>query len=708
MKDVPSVQSCNHVEGSTAEIIVQAGGDVVLYDQRGTAEPPTPHEVPGCTPLFVNRDGELLDLGEWLVPGSGPTRIIVVSGLKGIGTSSVVRRWVELQPGRYPGGEVYVDFAALRGPSGACDVSEGLAQCLRTAFGVTKDFLPATLAERTNLYRTHAARGGPLLVVLDDVTQPAQIRPFIPAAPGSAVLVTSSRRLDELVGDGARLMPLKPLDAASGVLLLAKVCGEDRVAAEREAAERLVELCGGLPIALTIAGTRLARRRRLGLAALADELAQEDGRLAALTGGERSVSAAVSLTCSDLPAEALRLYRRLALLPGRGFDAETAAALNGCSVATAEALLEELDDASLLEDAVGDFRYTLHDLVRLHARSLAEQDEPEEERHAAVRRVIDLHVVRAAFADRAIMGKRLRITDHDIVLAGHEDPFTGPGARDAALTWLEAERADLLAAVRVAHARGLDQQAWQLAESLTALYFHHRHLADWIESGTLGADSAARLGARDAEARLRSLVSRPLMDVGDADRAREQIEKAVELAEESTHPVLRASVPEFAGRYWDHVDQARALGWYELSLQRNIEADEPRGAALARLFMGSTLLASGEHERAVATLQEAYGQLDGLGDARMAGRALAALGHAYDSLGREDEAVRALERAADMLNATQAVYYEAQVREESADMARRRADRAAERRHVARALEIHEAGGSRRAGELRKRLDGLA
>ncbi|MGW1200101.1 hypothetical protein ACWD4B_30320 [Streptomyces sp. NPDC002536] len=700
------VRSCNRVEGSSAELIVQAGGDVVLYDQRGPVEPPTPHEVPGCTGLFVNRDGELLDLGEWLVPGTGPTRIIVISGLKGIGTSSVVRRWVELESGRYPGGELYVDFAALRGPSGACDVSEGLARCLRTSFGVTKDFLPATLAERTNLYRTHAARSGPLLVVLDDVTLPAQIRPFIPAAPGSAVLVTSSRRLDELIGDGARLMPLKPLDAASGALLLAKVCGENRVAAEREAAERLVELCGGLPIALTIVATRLARRSRLGFAALVDELAHEDSRLAALTGGERSVSAAVSLTCSDLSAEALRLYRRLALLPGRAFDAETAAALTGCSVATAQPLLEELDDASLLEDAVGEFRYTLHDLVRLHARSLAEQDEPEEEREAAVRRVIDLHVVRAAFADRAIMGKRLRITDHDVVLAGHEDPFTGPGARDAALARLEAERADLLAAVRVAHARGLDQQAWQLAESLTALYFHHRHLADWIESGTLGADSATRLGARDAEARLRSLVSRPLTDVGDAGRAREQIERAVELAEESAHPVLRASVPEFAGRYWDHFDKARALTWYELSLQRNIEAGEPRGAALARLFMGSTLLASGEHERALTTLQEAYEQLAECKDVRMAGRALAALGHAHDGLGREDEAVHTLERAAGMLNATQAVFYEAQVCEELADIARRRTDRAAERCHLERALEIHEAGGSPHAEDLRKRLDG--
>ncbi|MHA7958452.1 hypothetical protein ACX9I7_11925 [Streptomyces sp. L500] len=693
-------ETSNHFAGR-AETVIQARK--VTYHHHHAPEPPpvtVPHQVPPSTPRFVNRVDELADMDGWLDPDAGgPPRIAVLSGLPGVGKSTTARRWAETARGRYPGGELYVDFAELRGPTGGgADVSAGLARCLR-ALGVEDRYLPATLGELAGLYRSRTAEQG-VLVVLDDVTHPAHVSALLPAAPGSAVLATSGRRLGELVLDGARLLPLDPLDADSGSRLLAELCGPARIAAEPEAAARLVEGCGGLPVALHLAAARLLTHRRLTVAALAAELEAESGGLAALSlDPANGMSALLGIACRDLPADALRLYRRLGLLPGRGFDAETAAAADGSDPATARRLLDVLDAASLLEDAVRD-RHRLHDLVRRHARDRAESDEPAAEREAALGRIVDHYTVRAAFADRAVMGNRLRITDHDELLTGHEDPFTGPGARDTALDWLEAERADALAVLRAAAAHGLDRRAWQLAESLTALYLHHRHLADWIESGTLGAAAAARTGDRAAEARLRSLLSRPLMDTGAHDRAREELETATVLADASGHPVLRASVREFSGRYWDRYDPARAVRVYEDSLALNVAADEPRGAALARFFMGGALIASGDREAGLAALTASYEALSALGDVRMAGRALAALG-------RHAGSAEALERAAEMLRETRAGHYEAEVREELAGLLERSGDAQAARGHLSRAVELLAAGGSPRAGELRERLSAL-
>ncbi|MEU7136301.1 tetratricopeptide repeat protein [Streptomyces sp. NPDC046261] len=703
-----------------AEQVFQAGGNIFYHDHRSPA-PQKPHALyqvrPG-TPRFINRTGQLAALHSWLADdgdGDGTPWTCVISGVPGIGTRSTARRWAEDVRDAYPGGVLYVDFAELHGPSGGGDVRGAQAQVLRSAFGVAEKYLEVPGPELDALYRSKTHERGRILLVLENVTQPAQVSALVPVAPGSAVVATSHQRLAELVIDGAHLMPLSPLSAEHGRQLLARLCGADRVAAEPEAAARLVECCGGLPLALTITGSRLAARRGLGLAAVAAELAAENERLPALSvgsgQGRRSVSAALAVACRDLPAPALRLYRRLGLLPGRTFHARTAAVVDGRDEHTVRGLLEDLHSASLLEEQIMDGeptgRYDIHDLVRLHARALAAADETAGERARALRRVVDHYVVRAAFADRAVMGNRLRITDHGTLLAGHEDPFAGPGARHAALDWLEAERHNAVAVVRTAVEQGLDRQAAQLAEALTALYLNHRHLTDWVETGTLGAAAAARRADRAMEARLRSLLSRPLLDMGLADRARQESDRALELADTTDHLVLRASVREFSARYWDGADPSRALALYEEALGLNTRAGEWRGVALVRYFMGCAQHATGEHARALTTLTDAYDRLIGLGDARMAGRALAAVGAAHDALGRPVEAIRAFERAAEMLREQRASFYEAQVRQTLADLAADAGDLGAARRELERAAELLERDGSPRVGELRERLAAL-
>ncbi|MEC4015259.1 NB-ARC domain-containing protein [Streptomyces sp. H27-D2] len=666
-----------------------------------------PDQVPSLTVRFINRSADLSVLDGWFGGGndSPPVGLGALNGLPGVGKTAIVSRWAEKSRALFPDGQIYVDFAPLRDGAGG-DTSEAVGMCLR-ALGVSDTNIPGALAERVKLFRSRSADRR-LLIVLDGVNQPAQVRSLVPKGAGSVLLVTSNGRLNELAAlDGARMMSLGPLDMDGGLRVLADRCGEAAVAAERPAAERLVESCGGLPVALHVVAARLLTNRRLTLTALAAELADETGRLNGMSlHGEHSVSAVLGLAYNDLPHDAARLYRLLGWLPGRTFDVGTAAVAADIDTATAESLLNVLEAASLL-DVTEDGRFRFHDLVRLHAGERAAEEEPATEQQLLTTRVVTHYLVLTALADRAVREDRLRIADLSGPLRDAPDPFAAGGGPPP-LAWLEAERANILAVLRAAARHGLHTPVWQLAEGFTVLFLHHRHLGNWKESLELGAAAAAEAVAPAAEARLRSLLSRPLMDLGEYDRARAELESAVACAEVSGHPALGASVQEFFGRYWDRFDPFRATAAYRRSIELNIEAGEWRGVAIATYFLGCAQDAEGDHGKALETLRKAHQDLTACEDPRMAARATAAIGVVHEHLGDPDEAMRTLAEAARVLRAQRASHYEAQALVRLADLTERTGGRRdAVREHLAMALEIYEAGGSPEAETLRGRLEGL-
>ncbi|MFJ9521008.1 hypothetical protein ACIRPK_22485 [Kitasatospora sp. NPDC101801] len=687
------------------------GGITFNYQAAAAPVPSRPDQVPRPPRPFVNRQQQLADLDGLLTSGADweGCPVGVFSGLPGVGKTAAAYTWAHRRQDAFPDGQLFVDFTALRGGPGA-DVSEALAMCLR-ALGVSEQYLPTGLADRTGLYRSLSADRR-MLVVLDDVTSPAQVTALVPQGRGSAVLATSTRRLGELAMAGAALLQLDVLDRQSAVELLAGLCGRARVDAEPAAAAHLVDLCGRLPVALRIAGARLVIHGGLTIAGLAAELADERSRLSRLSVSsahqERPVSAALELAHRDLPAPAARLYRVLGCLPGRTFDTALAAVAAALPVPQTQDLLDVLESASLLS-RTDDGRYRLHELVRLHALETARDTDPPETERQVVGRVAGHYLVLTTLADLAVRADRLRITEV-AGLVGHRgdgradphDPFAradDPG--QDAIAWLEAERANLLTVLRAAARFGFDRQTWQLAEVLTVLFLHHRHLADWRESLDLGAAAAARDGQAAAEARLRSLLSRPLLDLGRDDQAREQLEQAERLAAGSGHLVLQASVQEFFGRYWDRHDPARAVDAYRAALAMNIQAGEPRGQALARYFLGCAHSAAGEHGTGARELTTARDSFLDLRDPRMAARALADLGRARAWAGEGPAAVTALTTAVDELHRQSAHHYEAQALE---DLAGLLTDPGGADGLLRRALAIYEAGGSPRAEVLRARL----
>ena len=691
-----------------AQRLVQAGRDVTVYMSSPDRPPPIPHQVPSVAANFVNRVVELAALDAALAPqGSTGALVGVVVGMPGVGKTALARRWVAATRGRFHGGELHVDVAALRGRSGPGAVTEMLSSCL-LALGMKREFLPTGLPELTNLLRTHTAEH-PLLVVLDGVTEPGQVEALIPTGAGSAVLVTTEYELGELVQSGARMIPVKPLGDDEAISLLSTVCGAARINAEPNPATAVARLCGGLPVALQVAAARLVLDPTLTIAALADDLASEARRLDMLsvpgwapTGVDSGVAAAFAVSYGHLPASAQRLYRDLGVMPVRDIARELVLAVADGGPALAQAALDTLVAASLVQRS-GPGRYQLHQLVRLHAARQAAIDS-DHDGDQVIRGVVDFYVARAGWADRAVMGDRLRVTGLYPAATGVVDPFLGPDRRLAGLSWLETEKANLLAVVRAAVDAELDEPACQLAEALHALYFNHRHHLDWIDATRLGVQAASRLGRADVRARLRSVVSRAFDDLGDFTSAGAEIDAAVGDVSEVDSPPLTASVWEFRGRHLEHRDRTQAIEAYKRSIDINIEAQQWRGAALGRYFLGRCLDEAGRGTQALAVLEQARTALRQLDDERMADRCTFSIGLAHLRLNSYADAKRELTAAASAFSAQQLWHYEVPAREALADLAGRTGDPATAREQLTLALAIEETTGGAGVTRLRASL----
>ena len=245
--------------------------------------------------------------------------------------------------------------------------------------------IPRDVEERAALYRSRMADRR-VLVLLDNAASEAQVRPLLPGTAGCAVLVTSRARPTGL--DGARLVDLDILEPDQAVELLARITGPARVTAEPVAAEQIVRLCGYLPLAVRIAGARLAARPHWPLARLAAYLADEYRRLDELQLGDLEVRASLTLSYEGLDALARQAFRRLGLLEAPDFAPWVTAALLDTTLDQADDIVERLVDAQLLDiagdDDTGRHRHRFHDLVRAFAREKAESEEQQSERVAAL------------------------------------------------------------------------------------------------------------------------------------------------------------------------------------------------------------------------------------------------------------------------------------------------------------------------------------
>ncbi|MFB7588057.1 BTAD domain-containing putative transcriptional regulator [Streptomyces sp. NPDC056169] len=565
---------------------------------------PVPHQLPSSPADFTGREQELDRIvGELTAtdrPGGATVLVHRVSGSGGMGKTTLMVRAAHQIRERFPDGQIFLDLGGMTTMPMSPENALGLL--LRT-LGAAPEEVPGGLQARSALFRSLIA-GRRMLILLDDAGDAAQIRPLLPGAAGSAVLVTSRRRLVSFPGVRIDLGAL-PDDAAHR--LLASIVGEDRVAARPAATEEVLRACGGMPLALRLAGSRLAARPAWSVQDLAQRLTSHGRVLRELYADDLHVRTALQMSYELLLQESTartgpaRAFRLLGLMPSVAFGTEAAAALLDCDEMSVEDWLEALVDAHLLESPAPG-RYQFHCLLQELARELAEETDTAEERTRAVERLV-LWCLRGADAATA----RLAPSARRVPLGPDpRRPVTFAGY-DEAYGWSEREHDVLVAAVSLAHETGLYAQSWSLAASLWA-YVRLGRNDDWLSTHTVGLAAARALGDKRAEAWM-------LNGIGN------QIQQA--------------------GR------PAEAITYFRRALRLH-EGVRGRDAELSSVFnnIGTCFTDLGDHEPALHHYRESLAW-DPKSCATLNNTA-----HALSHLGRHDEALDVLDRAEEIQRAT--------------------------------------------------------
>ncbi len=468
---------------------------------RSAAEPAVvPRQLPASIADFTGRNAHIAEIKRVLSAEGDPAayamRIVAISGKGGVGKSSLAVRVAHELGDFFPDGQLFGD---LQNPAGMDDPTAKLLARFLRSLGVSGTAVPDDPQERAEMYRSVLA-GKRVLVVLDDVTSEEQIQPLLPGSSTCAVLVTSRMRLSGL--SGAHWIDIDVLDTEQSTGLLGRIIGPDRVRAEPTAARELVTICGGLPLALRIAGARLASRPHWRIAALVARLEDEASRLDEFTYRGFGLRFNIDLTYRSLTARAKRLFRLFATVRTPDFPAWVAAALLDTDLVDAEEVLEQLVDAQLLDavDYPGEhLRYRLHSLIRIYAMERLVGTEALDERNQALNRVLGAWLALAEDAHREEYGG-----DYTILHGGAPRwrPPDGGGVAAAGnpMDWWDSERGALVAAVRQAAAAGLDELCWDLALTSVTLFEVKGYYDHWRETATLGLDVARRAGNRDGHA----------------------------------------------------------------------------------------------------------------------------------------------------------------------------------------------------------------
>jgi transcriptional regulator with XRE-family HTH domain/tetratricopeptide (TPR) repeat protein len=616
---------------------------------------PAPCQLPPEVADFTGRTEQATQLGGLLAStgdGGAGTAVVVsaVAGQAGIGKTALAVHVAHRLRDRFPHGQLYVNLrGAQQRPLPATLV---LGRFLR-ALGVDGAAIPEDVEEREALYRALLADRR-VLVVLDNAAGEAQVRPLLPGTPGCGVLVTSRARLAGL--EGARLVHLDVLEEPQALELLGRIVGAERVAAEPDAAAQIVGFCGRLPLAIRVAGARLAARPGWPLAQLVELLANARRRLDQLAAGDLEVRASLALSYQALSIEQQRALRLLSLPEVGDFSAWLAGPLLRVGHDQAEELVEGLADAQLLELAAvgptGASRYRFHDLVRLYARERSAAEDGPQERTAAMARVAAGWLALAEQADA-----RLPVTANVVTFGGAARWLFPRGLVERLLAdplaWFELERANLLATVELAAAAGLEEPAWELVGCLTSFFLLRSYWAslDAVQERALAAcqqaanrrGEAAILCARGGHLTEAGhstisltegevMLTRALAIFQDLDDQRGQA-KALHALSALERRVGHHQRPAALPSALHHAQQARQLA--QAIGDRDTEAD-------ALIDLGRSYQDLAGYQEAAAALQEARGLVEQLGALRDLAIVMWQLGLLAGDTGRPDEGVALL------------------------------------------------------------------
>ena len=659
---------------------------------------PAKQQIPSLLPTdiadFTGRAEQIEQIDQRLIRAAGqgpalPVPVVVITGQGGVGKTSTAVHAAHGAAGLFRDGQLFADLhGGSAHPVGPMQVLERFLRAL----GVPGPQIPEGLDERAEVYRNLLA-GRRILVVLDDAAGESQVSPLLPGSGSTAVLVTSRSRLAGL--PGATRIEVNVLDAGQSLDLLGRIAGTGRVQTQSEAAAAVAGQCGHLPLALRIAGARLAARPHQSFQQLADRLADETRRLDELSHGDMGIRASISLSYDSASEQARRLFRLLALLeqPVSGW---MSAALLDLPPADAEDLLDDLVTAQLVEiTGTGSgvhSHYRFHELIRVFARERLAAEEPAAEQKAALERALGALLYLAEEARCRYEGGAYLRLDSSAVRWPLPERLADQLLSDP-LSWFERERAALVAGVRQAARAGLAGACWSLAHGAEPLFETRAHFDDWRETSDVALQAARQ--AHDLRGQAVTLHSRGTLQSQQQrfDAARRDLDAAAQLFQDigddqgfalSTRNIafldrVSGRLDDAARRYdqalalfretGDHVAEAHVLqnlamiklnqhgpgdAWALLAEASRLAkaAHNVRVEAQVLYLTGEADLLAGEPARAVSRLDEALVIVRGTGDPVGEARILQAAGVARVRQGEYAQARTALQRALQLAGST--------------------------------------------------------
>lgn len=594
----------NEVGGAVTGAVVQAGSiqHVTVLGVALTGQSPPPRQLPPRIRDFVGRVEQMATL-DALLPAAydesvaGAVVISAVDGLAGVGKTALAVSWAHRVQDRFPDGTLYVNLHGY-GPGEPVTPGEVLRRFLQE-LGVMPERIPIELEARVGLYRSVSADRR-MLIVLDNASAAEQVRPLLPASRGCLVLVTSRDSLTGLViSEGAVRVTLDPLAPKDAVALLDGMVGRQRTVAEPDSVRELAQVCDRLPLALRIAGGRIASRTHLRIADVLAEMGDGCGRLDALSTSmdeATSVRAVFGWSYQKLTIQQARLFRRLGLHPGPDVSVHAAAAVAKQPVTQVRRLLDELAEVHLIEPVARD-RYRFHDLLRAYAIDRADQGDPPEVRDDAIRALLDWYAYIAAAADRVLYPAYIcRYQDLD----KRPDALPAMNSRADAQTWFASERTNLITAIHYATQHGLAYWAMRLVHALVNYLYHYAHWDDLFDVCALGIVSAQHATDLVSEAWFLNRTAWARLQVSGWEHAVDDLQRSLAMAHDLHDPFLEAFARNDLG--WGLLRQGRyveALDYLRPALPLSQGTDGGRQEAFVRSNISRALAGLGHYHDAL-------------------------------------------------------------------------------------------------------------
>ncbi|MEU1483659.1 BTAD domain-containing putative transcriptional regulator [Streptomyces sp. NPDC005752] len=678
-----------------SEPLRAVGAEVNGYAGRRRAAMTGPVcQLPMDIPDFTGRAVEVADLEGLLSTAGRQPVVAAVSGPPGAGKSTLAVHVAHRVRGAFPDGQLFVDLAG--GSECPREPADVLAEMLR-GLGVIDSAIPGEPGERAAMFRARLAQRR-FLIVLDDARGGAQVSPLLPGTGGSAVLVSSRRRMPGLPAYACPLGLMRHDDARA---LFGAIVGADRLRREGADADRVLAECGSLPLAVRIAAARLVNRPGWSVGTLADSLRDERGRLGAVRPGELEVRAGAELSYRHLPEPAAHAFRTFGDLPDDavpGWLVDVATGWGSETVGGLETLLDEHLVEVVGRDRLGLNRYRMHDLLRSYARELALTDDQD------VRLRRRLHVIDAltALARTANAAMPTRFLG---VLGGPDGRGLPDGPAQAVagtvrarpVDWFESEHRNLVAAVDAAVRLGRTDRAADLAIELAGFFDMRGYYGDWLRTHRLVLDAMPHHDDVRAAALLRNLGQLHLYQDRYAD-ALASFDRARALFAELGHPTGEAVAAVGSGSVHRVMgDLDIALGTFTAALQDFTEAGDRHGEAVARNAIASVWLERGDPEEAAGWLSGALELSRADGDRHREAQVRRRLAVLHELRGEPQSARGELERALGIFDELADLHCAAYVQQSVAELCLRQGDSGEASALLIGALAVQQQLGDRRA-----------